>query len=31
VHPPDAMERIIRDAGFTLATRSETWVWSADV
>jgi len=31
LHPPDAMERIIRDAGFSLARRSETWIWSADV
>ncbi len=31
VHPPKAMERIVRAAGFTLVSRRETWVWSADV
>ncbi len=31
VHAPDAMASIIRDAGFVLASRSETWTWSVDV
>jgi magnesium-protoporphyrin O-methyltransferase len=31
LHSPVAMDRIIRDAGFTLARRRETWLWAADV
>jgi SAM-dependent methyltransferase len=31
VHRPAAMHRIIQSAGFTLASRAQTMVWSADV
>ena len=31
VHPPGTIERTIRGAGFTLSSRRETWVWSAEV
>jgi magnesium-protoporphyrin O-methyltransferase len=31
VHSPDHMERMIGDAGFTLASRRRTWIWSIDV
>ena len=31
VHPPAEMMRIIREAGFTLASRNRTPAWSADV
>jgi SAM-dependent methyltransferase len=31
VHPPARIERLIRDAGFRLASRRETWIWSMDV
>ena len=31
VHPATRMEETIRRAGFSLATRRETWMWSADV
>lgn len=31
VHPSDKMEHLIRRAGFTLASRRETWTWAVDV
>jgi magnesium-protoporphyrin O-methyltransferase len=31
VHAPTLMERLIRGAGFTLASRRRTWIWSIDV
>ncbi len=31
VHSPTLMERMIRHAGFTLASRRRTWIWSIDV
>jgi hypothetical protein len=31
VHPLSMMERTIRQAGFELSSRRETWIWSADV
>jgi tRNA1(Val) A37 N6-methylase TrmN6 len=31
VHPPNRMERLIRKAGFQLASRTHTWMWTADV
>ena len=31
VHPATRMEETIRRAGFTLAARRETWMWTADV
>lgn len=31
VHSAAKMEQLIRRAGFELSSRSETWVWSADV
>ena len=31
VHPAAEMERIIRRAGFALASRRETWMWAIDV
>jgi len=31
VHPPEHMERIIKDAGFKLASRRETLAWCADI
>jgi tRNA1(Val) A37 N6-methylase TrmN6 len=31
VHPPNRMERLIREAGFQLASRTHTWMWTADV
>ena len=31
VHPPARMERIIRQHGFELFSRRETWMWSVDV
>jgi magnesium-protoporphyrin O-methyltransferase len=31
VHPVAAIEALIARAGFRLASRRETWVWSADV
>jgi magnesium-protoporphyrin O-methyltransferase len=31
VHPVSTMEKIIRRAGFRLASRRESWVWRADV
>ena len=31
VHPPTRLERVIRHAGFALASRRKTWMWSIDV
>jgi tRNA1(Val) A37 N6-methylase TrmN6 len=31
VHPPSRIEQLVRRAGFTLASRRETWIWSVDV
>jgi len=31
VHPVSRLEELIRRAGFTLASRRQTWMWSADV
>jgi magnesium-protoporphyrin O-methyltransferase len=31
VHPPDRMQRIVQRAGFELATRRSTFVWTIDV
>jgi SAM-dependent methyltransferase len=31
VHPVSRLEELIRRAGFTLASRRQTWTWSADV
>ena len=31
VHPPARMERMIRQQGFELFSRRETWMWSVDV
>jgi magnesium-protoporphyrin O-methyltransferase len=31
VHSAARMERLIRDAGFELSSRRQTWTWSADV
>jgi SAM-dependent methyltransferase len=31
VHPVPMLEELIRRAGFTLASRRQTWMWSADV
>jgi magnesium-protoporphyrin O-methyltransferase len=31
VHPVSMLEELIRCAGFTLASRRQTWMWSADV
>jgi SAM-dependent methyltransferase len=31
VHPAVLLEELIRRAGFTLASRRQTWMWSADV
>jgi magnesium-protoporphyrin O-methyltransferase len=31
LHPPQAMEQLIRGQGFALAVRRQTWIWSADV
>jgi hypothetical protein len=31
VHSVAIMERTIREAGFELSSRRETWMWSADV
>ncbi len=31
VHPAASMEQMIRAAGFDLASRRETWMWSVDV
>jgi SAM-dependent methyltransferase len=31
VHSPAGMERLIGEAGFDLVSRSETWMWAADV
>jgi magnesium-protoporphyrin O-methyltransferase len=30
-HPVTRIEQLIRDAGFTLGSRRETWMWSVDV
>lgn len=31
IHDPEAMAHVIREAGFELASRHETWTWSVDV
>ncbi|MGQ0732374.1 MAG: class I SAM-dependent methyltransferase [Acidobacteriota bacterium] len=31
LHPPSALAAIVGDAGFTLASRSQTWTWAVDV
>lgn len=31
VHPADQMERIIKDAGFRLRGRRQTWTWCVDI
>jgi magnesium-protoporphyrin O-methyltransferase len=31
VHPVAAMEQVIRNSGFSLASRRHTWAWSVDI
>jgi hypothetical protein len=31
VHPAEALERMIRQEGFELASRKRTWIWCVDV
>jgi len=31
VHPVEKMGQLIRQAGFELSSRRETWMWSVDV
>lgn len=31
VHPSEKMEMLIREAGFTLSSRRQTWTWAVDV